>query len=148
METIQAAEEQLVSFVVGGEVFGIDILKVQEIIRPTQITSIPNASRLVEGVINLRGRIIPIVSLRRRFGLPDASDEQHESRIIVVDLERRVVGFRVDGVRQVLAVDGAQSEPPPELSSGAGADYVRGVAKLEDGLLLLLDLERVLAQER
>lgn len=139
---------QLVSFVIDSEEFGIDILKVQEIIRPVEITRVPNAPAFVEGVINLRGRIVPVVDLRKRFGLAEREQDQH-TRIIVVELVDRVVGFMMDAVREVIRVDRSVIEPAPELAIGIDTDYIKGVAKLEDRLLILLDLEEVLtADER
>ena len=148
---------QLVSFVIEGEEFGIDILKVQEIIRPVPITRVPNAPAFVEGVINLRGRIVPVIDARKRFGLPArAMDES--SRIVVVELtgktagSSKTVGFIMDAVREVIRVERSVIEPPPELAVGIDADYLSGVAKLDgpEGsgrLLILLDVERVLADE-
>lgn len=137
---------QLVSFVIDGEEFGIDILKVQEIIRPVPITRVPKAPPFVEGVINLRGRIVPVIDARRRFGLP-ARAADDDSRIVVVELEDRTVGFVMDAVREVIRVDRSVIEPPPELAVGIDADYIRGVAKLDDRLVILLDVERVLADD-
>jgi purine-binding chemotaxis protein CheW len=137
---------QLVSFVIEGEEFGIDILKVQEIIRPVPITRVPNAPAFVEGVINLRGRIVPVIDARRRFGLP-AREMDEDSRIVVVELPGRTVGFVMDAVREVIRVERSVIEPPPELAIGIDADYLSGVAKLDDRLLILLDVERVLADE-
>ncbi len=137
---------QLVSFLIEEEEFGVDILNVQEIIRPVDITRVPNAPAFVEGVINLRGRIVPVVDLRKRFNLPQRERDKN-SRIIVVELGDKIVGFMVDAVREVLRVDPAVIEPPPELAIGIDAHYITGVAKLEDRLLILLDLERILSEE-
>jgi purine-binding chemotaxis protein CheW len=137
---------QLVSFVIEGEEFGIDILKVQEIIRPVPITRVPNAPAFVEGVINLRGRIVPVIDARRRFGLP-AREMDEDSRIVVIELSGRTVGFIMDAVREVIRVERGVIEPPPELAIGIDADYLSGVAKLDDRLLILLDVERVLADD-
>ena len=136
---------QLVSFVIENEEFGIDILKVQEIIRPVEITRVPNSPAFVEGVINLRGRIVPVVDLRKRFGLPERDQDQH-TRIIVVELVDRVVGFMMDAVKEVIRVDRRVIEPAPELAIGIDTDYIKGVAKLEDRLLILLELEEVLTE--
>ncbi len=133
---------QLVTFEVGDEEFAIDILTVQEINRMLQITRVPQSDPCVEGVINLRGRIIPVVDLRKRFEL-EISDHNSDSRIIVVEVRGQVLGFIVDRVNEVLRVDGSIVEAAPALASGSGADYVRGVGKLEDRMLILLDLERL-----
>jgi len=137
---------QLVSFLIENEEFGVDILNVQEIIRPVDITRVPNAPAFVEGVINLRGRIVPVVDLRKRFNLPRRERDKN-SRIIVVELSDKIVGFMVDAVREVLRVDAGVIEPPPELAIGIDAHYITGVAKLDDRLLILLDLERILTDE-
>ncbi len=134
---------QLVSFSLGDEEFGLNILKVQEINRMTGITRVPNTPPFVSGVINLRGKVIPIVDLRIRFGLNGRNDEK-ETRIIVVELEKRVVGFVVDSVREVLRIPTSVMEPPPPMVAGIGSDYLTAVCKLEDRLLILLDLDKVL----
>ncbi len=137
---------QLVSFVIDNEEFGIDILIVQEIIRPVTITRVPNAPAFVEGVINLRGRIIPVVDLRKRFGLPPRPRDKN-TRIVVVEIDDTVMGFMMDAVKEVIRVHRDVIEPPPELTIGIDAHYISGVAKLDDRLLILLELERVLSSE-
>ncbi len=137
---------QLVSFVIQNEEFGVDILKVQEIIRPMDITRVPNAPAFVEGVINLRGRIVPIVDLRARFGLPPR-EQGKDTRIVVVELHEQVTGFMMDAVKEVIRVDQDVIEPPPELAIGVDTEYLKGVAKLDDRLLILLDLEEVLSDD-
>ncbi|MEX2673365.1 MAG: chemotaxis protein CheW [Phycisphaeraceae bacterium] len=127
---------QLVTFQVGAENFGIDILTVQEIIRMMPITCVPQSPPCVEGVLNLRGRMIPIVDLRKRFDLP-VGDTSKDKRIVVVDLDGRTLGFIVDRVDRVFRIDASIIEPSPE------SDYVRGVGKLQQGLLILLDLPRL-----
>lgn len=133
---------QLVTFVVGQEEFAIDILSVQEINRMPQITRVPQSPPCVEGVINLRGRIIPVIDLRKRFALA-AKEHSSESRIIVVEVSGRTLGFIVDRVNEVLRVDGSIVEPAPALATGAKADYVRGVGKFNNRLLILLDMVRL-----
>ncbi len=137
---------QLVSFSVGKEEFAIDILKVQEIIRMAQITSIPNAPSFVEGIINLRGRVIPVVSLRERLGLAKRQSDK-DTRIIVVELNGKVTGFLVDGVNEVLRIPSGIIEAPPEITSGVNSKYITSIAKLEDRLIILLDLDKVLLVE-
>lgn len=135
---------QFVSFVVGGEEFGVNILTVQEIIRPTDITRVPHAPDFVEGVINLRGRILPVIDLRTRFGFPEREQDE-DMRIILVEIGDQTVGFMADSVREVMRVDVTSIEPAPELAVGIDAGYLRGVAKLEERLLILLDLESLLS---
>jgi purine-binding chemotaxis protein CheW len=141
---------QLVSFVIENEEFGVDILKVQEIIRTVEITRVPKSPEFVEGVINLRGKIVPVIDLRKRFGIAKR-ERDNETRIIVVELIDKVVGFLVDKVKEVIRVEKSIIEPPPELTTNISTNYITGVAKLQDRLLILLDLDRVLSsneQER
>ena len=137
---------QLVSFNLGDEEYGVDILRVQEINRMVHITRVPKAPEFVEGVINLRGKVIPIVDLRKRFGLV-AKPHDKNTRIIVVDIDGRTVGLIVDGVSEVLRFSMDTIEPPPPMVTGVDAEYIWGVGKLEDRLLILLDLSKVLANE-
>jgi purine-binding chemotaxis protein CheW len=137
---------QLVSFNIGDEEFGVDILKVQEINRMLQVTRVPNSPEYVDGVINLRGKVIPVIDLRRWFGL-ERKDHDKNTRIIVVELGGRVVGFVVDAVKEVLRIPSSVTEPPPPIVAGIQAEYITAVGKLEDRLLILLDLEKMLARE-
>lgn len=134
---------QLVSFVIDNEEFGVDVLKVQEINRVLELTRVPNCPDFVEGIINLRGRIVPVVDLRRRFNLPSIEKDNH-TRIIVVELTDRTVGFLVDRVHEVIRIERAIIESPPDLVTNVQTRYITGVAKLDDRLLILLDLDSVL----
>jgi purine-binding chemotaxis protein CheW len=133
---------QLVSFNVGSEEFGVDVLKVQEINRMVEITRVPQAPRYVEGVINLRGRVIPIIDLRKRFNL-ESREHDKNTRIVVVDIDGNSIGLVVDSVSEVLRLPSSCIEPPPEIVASINSDYVKGVAKLEDRLLISLDLSKV-----
>lgn len=137
---------QLVTFSIGEEEFGVDILKVQEIIRTMEITKVPRAPEFVEGVINLRGKVIPIIDLRRRFGLDSREHDKH-TRIIVIEINNMIVGFVVDSVSEVLRIPANTVEPPPPVVAGLESEYISGVGKLEDRLLILLDLDRLLSGE-
>lgn len=137
---------QLVSFNIGDEEFGVDILKVQEINRMLEVTRVPNAPYHVDGVINLRGKVIPIIDLRCRFGMPRKEHDKH-TRIVVVELQGRVIGFVVDAVREVLRIPRSVTEPPPSITGSVDEEYITAVGKLEDRLLILLDLEKVLGAE-
>ena len=128
---------QLVSFNIGQEEFGLGIQSIQEINRMVEITRVPNSPEFVSGVINLRGKVIPIINLRKRFGFPP-------KEIIVVELSGMVVGFVVDSVSEVLRIPKNITEPPPSIIAGIGSEYITAVAKLDNRLLILLDLERVL----
>jgi purine-binding chemotaxis protein CheW len=138
-------ERQLVVFQLSAEFYGVEIARVHEIIRLQTVTRVPRAPAFVEGVINLRGKVIPVVDLRRRFGLPTA-DHTRASRIVVVEIGDQVVGVVVDGVSEVLRVNGATVEPPSPVVAGIDSEYIHGIAKLADRLVILLDLDRVLAQ--
>jgi purine-binding chemotaxis protein CheW len=144
--TTNGDERQLVVFQLAAELYGVDIARVHEIIRLQTVTRVPRAPAFVEGVINLRGKVIPVVDLRRRFGLPSA-DHTRASRIVVVEIGDQVVGIVVDGVSEVLRVNAATVEPPSPVVTGMDSDYVRGIAKLPERLVILLDLDRVLARE-
>ena len=140
---------QLVSFVVGAEEYAIPILAVQEINRMMAITSVPQSPPFVEGVINLRGKVIPVVDLRKRFGMP-VNEDTGDERIIVVEVqgetEARVIGFTVDKVNRVLRIGSDIVEPAPAMACGADSEYVLGVGKLEEGLLILLSLDKLFSQ--
>ncbi|MDA3859846.1 MAG: chemotaxis protein CheW [Melioribacteraceae bacterium] len=138
---------QLVGFKLATGEYGVDILKVQEIHRMLAITDVPNSPEFIEGVVNLRGRIIPVIDLRIRLNLPKIKHDNN-TRIIVVDLEGKTVGFVVDEVSEVLRIPSNVTEPPPDLVvSGVDSGYISSVAKLEDRLLILLDLKKVLTFE-
>jgi len=131
-----------VTFKLGTEEFGVDILKVQEINKMMNITKIPNAPVFIEGVINLRGKIIPIVDLRKRLGFREKPYDK-STRIIVVELEGLVLGFIVDSVSEVLRIPGNTIEPPPSMVAGIESEYIEVVGKLDDRLLILLELKKV-----
>lgn len=135
---------QLVSFVLGNEEFGVDILCVQEINRMLQITKVPNSPDYVDGVINLRGRVIPVLDLRQKLGLP-RREHDNNTRIIVVEVNGKTIGFIVDGVKEVLRIPVSITEAPPEIATGINSDYIKSVGKLDDRLLILIDLEKILS---
>ena len=134
---------QLVSFHVGTEEFAIDILGVQEIIRMVELTPVPNAPHYVEGVINLRGKVIPILDLRARFGLP-SGERTKETRIIVVDISDTILGFIVDSVQEVLRLPEDLIEPPPTTGRGGSAEFHKGIGRVEGRILILLDMSQLI----
>jgi purine-binding chemotaxis protein CheW len=134
---------QLVSFNIGDEEYGVDILRVQEINRMLEVTRVPNSPEYVEGVINLRGKVIPIIDLRQRFGM-ERRPHDKSTRIVVVELSGKTLGFVVDAVREVLRIPRSVTEPPPEMVGGTRQEYITGVGKLDDRLLILLDLDKIL----
>ena len=140
------AEEQLVTFNLGSEEFGVDIMRVQEIIRIPPITRVPKAPTYVEGVINLRGNVIPVISLRSRFSM-DRVEETDLSRIIVLQVQTKVFGIRVDSVTEVLRLDSESIEPPPPIALGMDAQFIRGVGKIGERLLILLELDQIMGGE-
>ncbi len=134
---------QLLTFKVGSEEFGVDILMVQEINRIVEITKVKQAPHYVEGVINLRGKVIPIVDLRKRFNL-EAKEYDKNTRIVMVDIGGNIMGMVVDSVSEVLRLPSSTIEPPHEIATGINSEYIKGVAKLEDRLLIFLDLSKVI----
>ncbi|NLL18587.1 MAG: chemotaxis protein CheW [Clostridia bacterium] len=139
-------EEQLVVFQLGDETYGIEISAVHEIIRMQSITKVPRTPEFVEGVINLRGRIVPVIDLHKRFNLPLEEETAH-SRIIVVEVKGVTVGMIVDSVSEVLRLPQANIDPPPPaITGGIETEYLRGVGKWEERLIILLDLDKVLEQ--
>ena len=152
MEAIQEVQDQetefdadllqLVTFRMDDEEYAVDILKVQEIIKTMEITRVPKAPHFVEGVVNLRGKVIPIVNLRKRLGMPIMEHTQ-DSRIIVVDVQGKLIGILVDAVSEVLRLSSRSMESAPSLERKARADYILGVGKFEDRLIVHLDLEKL-----
>ena len=137
---------QVVGFKLEDEEFVIDILKVQEIIKMIDITPLPNAPHYVNGVINLRGKVIPVISLRKRFGFEDR-ENNNLTRIMVVEIDKKLVGFIVDKVTEVLRIPASSIEPPPPLVSKIGSEYLKGVGKIGDRLLIILEVEKILSTD-
>jgi purine-binding chemotaxis protein CheW len=140
------ATEHLTTFFLDREEYGVDVRQVQEIRRMSEITTVPRAPGYIRGVINLRGRILPVLDLKRKLGLGEV-EAGRATRIVVVRVGERLLGLLVDGASQVLKVAVSRIEPPPEEVLEKGGDYIRGVAKLEDRLIILVDLGRLLAHE-
>jgi purine-binding chemotaxis protein CheW len=140
------ATEHLATFFLDREEYGVDVRQVQEIRRLSEITAVPRAPEFIRGVINLRGRILPVLDLKRKLGLGEV-EAGRATRIVVVRLGERLLGLLVDGASQVLKVPVSRIEPPPEEVLEKGGDYIRGVAKLEDRLIIVVDLGRLLAHE-
>lgn len=137
-------EKQYVVFKLGVEVFGLDINKVKEIIIYQDTTKLPGTGQQIEGVINLRGHIIPIYDLRKRFGFPEGK-RNRDTRIVVVEVQDSTLGIIVDGVSEVLMIPaGVIEKPSAMISTGVDAKFIAGIAKTEEGLIILLNLEKVL----
>jgi purine-binding chemotaxis protein CheW len=141
------ATEHLATFFLSGEEYGVDVRLVQEIIRVSEITQVPRAPGFIKGVINLRGRVIPVIDLKRKLGLGEVAESARQARIVVVKVRERLVGLLVDGASQVLKVPVASVDAAPEEVVEVDANYLRGVAKLQDRLIILMDLPKVLALE-
>ncbi|KAF0221336.1 MAG: purine-binding chemotaxis protein [Geobacteraceae bacterium] len=138
---------QLVSFNLGDEEYGVEVLKVREIIRMPNVTRVPNTPYYVEGVINLRGKVIPVMSLRKRFSLGEAEYDKR-TRIMVMEVENELMGFIVDSVSEVIRISASEIQPPPPVvKSGVDQECMSGVINQTERLLVLLDLEQVSSQD-
>lgn len=134
---------QLVSFVLGEEFFGVNILLVQEIITVPEITRIPNAPSFIEGMINLRGRLLPVIDLRKRLHVGNEFFDS-KTRILVIQIDGKITGFLVDSVEAVMSVPSDSIEAAPEIVTiGIETQYITGVSKLEDRMIILLDFRRL-----
>jgi purine-binding chemotaxis protein CheW len=134
---------QIVGLRIGRETYGVPISLVREIVRVPEITAVPNAQKYVEGVINLRGKIISVVDLRKRFGETDIENNK-KNRIVVIELENRTVGLIVNSASEVLKIPPSDIEPPSSVFLNGEIDYVTGVGKLNNRLIILIDLNKVL----
>ncbi|MDZ7795078.1 MAG: chemotaxis protein CheW [Spirochaetia bacterium] len=137
---------QLVTFQLGAELYGIDIMSVDGIVRVEDVRTIPNAPAYVEGIFNLRGDIIPIINLHKRFHLKRAALSEEDkllSGFIIIDINGMKLGMVIDKVSRVLTVDMNKMQPPPQMISGIGAEYIQGVFNREDGYLIVLDIQRL-----
>ena len=143
-----SAEEmrQLISFTVGAEEYGLELLRVKEVIRMRQITWLPKAPSCVKGIINLRGDVVPIIDLRDRFGL-QASEHTAMTRVIVVEVEGRLVGVVVDSASQVVRVPADQFDPPPPMLGKTAQGFITGVGKLQEKLIITIDVDKILSSD-
>jgi purine-binding chemotaxis protein CheW len=137
-------EIQLVVFDLASEHYGVDISAVREIIRMQTVTKVPGAMACVEGVINLRSTVLPVLDLRKRLELK-VTEHTEDSRIVIIDISTGQVGVIVDAVTEVLRVDNSNIDPPSTMVAHGDADYVKGIAKLSDRLIILLDLQKLLS---
>jgi len=138
--------KQFISFSVGDEEYGLELLRVKEVIRVREITWLPKAPSFVKGIINLRGDVIPIIDLRDKFGL-EAREETAQTRVIVVEVEGRLMGMVVDSASQVVRIPADQIDPPPPVLGGVSQEFITGVGKLEDKLVILLSTEAILTAD-
>ncbi len=147
-EDVRGNEEivQLVTFRLKGETYGINVMKVQEVLRVTEIAPVPGAPSYVLGIINLRGNVVTVIDSRSRFGLPSA-DLDESSRIVIIESEKQVVGILVDAVAEVVDLDITEIDSAPNVGNEESSRYIQGVASREEGLLILVDLDKLLTDE-
>jgi purine-binding chemotaxis protein CheW len=138
-------ELQLVVFDLATEYYGVDISDVREIIRMQSITRVPGMPEYLEGVLNLRGKISPVVDLRKRLNLK-VTGQTKESRIVVLDIDNRDVGVIVDGVTEVLRIPVSSVEPPAQMLQSGNSIHLKGIAKIQDKLIILLDMSSILSE--
>jgi purine-binding chemotaxis protein CheW len=139
-------EVQMVIFKLEKEEFAVDINQVREVLNLTQITPLPRSPHYIEGVINLRGEVIPVIDLRKRFGLPDLENGER-ARVIIVEIQSNNVGLTVDSVTEVLRYSAGAIQAPPSRGIGSRTDFIKGIAKLEERLLTILNLEKILTTD-
>jgi purine-binding chemotaxis protein CheW len=138
-----ADSSQLVTFQLGEELYGVNIMDVKEIVRVQAIRAIPNAPMYVEGIFNLRSEIIPIISLHKRFHLRKlVTTEEDEllSGFVILDIDGMKLGIIIDRISRVVTIEKEQIQPPPQMFSGIGAEYIQGVVRQEHGYLIILDI--------
>lgn len=136
-------KNQVVSFKIGKELFGVYIQNVQEIVRVPEITLVPEMPSFVEGVVNLRGKIVSIIDLSKRLKI-EGSSRTKTSRILIVEVEKKVIGLLVGSVTEILRLPPESIEPAPDIITSVGAEYIMGVGKLHEKLIILLDLKSIL----
>jgi len=135
--------KQLVTFQLGEELYGVNIMDVKEIVRVQAIRAIPNAPMYVEGIFNLRSEIIPIINLHKRFHLRKlVSSEEDEllSGFVILDIDGMKLGIIIDRISRVVTIEKEEVQPPPQMFSGIGAEYIQGVVRQESGYLIILDI--------
>lgn len=145
--TYAGAESQLVVFKLGKEEYAISILQVQEIKRITNITRVPHTPNYIKGVMNLRGSVLPVIDLKKRLNLPD-KEYSDDTRIIIVKMDEISVGLIVDGVSEVTAISSEQIDTSQSIADSAGTGFIRGVGKLDNRLLILLDLAPIIGSDQ
>jgi purine-binding chemotaxis protein CheW len=141
------AEKQMVLFELGTETYGLDISAVHEIIRMQPITKVPKAPFYVEGVINLRGRVIPVIDIGKRFGFEKTENDKN-NRIVVINVQDTTLGIIVDAVTEVIRVPEDSIDPVSDIVTAGESDYLQGIAKIGDKMIILLDLDKLLSRDR
>ncbi|HBT50978.1 MAG TPA: chemotaxis protein CheW [Petrotoga sp.] len=141
------SELKIVTFNIGKEKFGLDIMNVDAVIEYEETTKLPNASDYFEGVINYRNEeVLPIINLRRKFKMPNFEDKSH-AKVIVLKIDQRRVGIMVDDVKNVRSIDPNLINEKPNIGGMRGADFISGIARLQDGMLVILDIDKLITEE-
>ncbi|MFP4484787.1 MAG: chemotaxis protein CheW [Spirochaetota bacterium] len=141
-----SSQLQLVTFELGGETYGIDIMKVEGIVKVEEVRQVPYAPDYVEGIINLRGEIIPVINLHRRFRLKRVELSEEDallSGFVIISVDGMNLAVMIDKVSRVVTVDTGEIQPPPQVISGIGAEYIQGVVHRDDSYLVILDIRRL-----
>ena len=142
----EVIEKQAVVIKIGDGYYVVDIMKIKEIIKPLKLTIIPKAPAFIEGVINLRGVVIPVIDMRKRFELENIEFGDHKERIVIVSIERKIVGLVVDEVKEVIKINVKDIKPPPRMLEGVNTDFIFGVYKYNEELLMILKLDCLLSK--
>jgi purine-binding chemotaxis protein CheW len=138
-------EIQIACFSIGEDLYAVDIMRIKEIIRPQRLSTLPKAPAFVEGIFNLRGAVIPVIDMRKRFELPGREIDRN-TRLLIVKLARQSVGLVVDDVTEVITVPVRDIKPPPQVVKGVGAEYFIGVCLVKDAMIMLLNVDRLLSE--
>ncbi|WP_054693710.1 chemotaxis protein CheW [Geotalea toluenoxydans] len=133
---------QVACFTLDDNIYAVDIMRIREIIKPQKLTSLPKAPPYVEGIINLRGSVIPVIDLRKRFDLP-VREIDSAVRLLIVRVAKQLLGFVVDNVTEVITVPARDIKPPPQIAGGIGAQYLLGVCLFQEALIMLLNIDTI-----
>ena len=145
-KSVEGADFQIVAFFLGAEEFGVNILMIQEIIRHSPITEVPNTPFFIEGVINIRGKVVPVIDLRKRLNIPVTPIDK-STKIIIIEYEEKVTGFIVNSVSKVMTIPGETIQNAPDMiTAGVESEYISGVSRFEDRLIILLDFSKILTE--
>jgi len=137
---------QYVTFLIGGEVYGVEVLRVQEIIGMTKVTQVPNSMHFMKGVINLRGTVVPVVDMRLRFTM-DEKDYDNFTVILIVEVKGTMIGMIVDSVSDVVNIPVKDIQDTPHFSASIRTDYIKGIGRIEEDLVIVLDVDKILSHE-
>ncbi len=146
LENLTSHEEKYLSFVLDDEVYGIEILRIREIIGVVKITEVPQSANYLKGIFNLRGKIIPVIDLRIKFGMPEL-EHTHETCIIVVEVENSHIGMIVDTVSEVVNIKDSEIEDPSHIGSQIDTDFLLGLGKVKDKIVIMLDVGKILKKD-